>query len=336
MNNKSVQTIADIARLANVSKSTVSRALNDSPLIGKETKERIRTIAHEHNFRINAPARQLSQKQSRTIALVFQAIKTDFTMADLFILEIMRSVSNGLYENGYDMLLLQIDPSDIEWAHKYLHSRRVDGFILLNSAQKPHHIQALVEMGAPFVVWGTPQFGYAYCSVSGDNFTGGRLATQHLIQSGRRRIAFLGGPAEHLEIQNRFQGYIAALQEAGLETDPVLITYGDYTNTSGAAAMQQLLEQSPDLDAVFVNSDLMAIAAMKVIGEHGRRVPEEVAVVGYDDLSIAEYSNPPLTTIRQNLSLAGKLLAQNLIHNLQTGEVTNSTIPIELILRKSA
>ena len=162
------------------------------------------------------------------------------------------------------------------------------------------------------------------------------MATEHLVKAGREKIAFLGGPVEELEVQQRYQGYETALKEAGREISPALVAYGDFSNTSGAVAMKKLLEQVPALDAVFVNGDLMAIAAMDVIREMGRRVPDDIAVVGYDDLSIAEHSNPPLTTIRQNIPMAGKLLAQNLIQYLQTGVVTNVSIPVELIVRQSA
>jgi DNA-binding LacI/PurR family transcriptional regulator len=336
MSKKSVKTIADIARLAGVSKSTVSRALSDSPLIRDETKERIRAIAREQDFQINAPARRLSLKQSRTIAFVTHAFHEDFSVADLFGLEIMGGVSSGLCADGYDMLVVHVDPQDTGWAHKYLDTGRVDGFILMTATRKQRHIKALLEMGAPFIAWGPPAVGFSYCTVSGDNLNGGKLATECLIRFGRRRIAFLGGPEDELEVQHRFKGYEAALQAAGKDTDSALLAYGDWTDTSGGVAMQSLLEQAPNLDAVFVNSDLMAIEAMNVIREQGRRVPEDVAVVGYDDLSIAEHSNPPLTTIRQNIPLAGKLLARNLIQYLQTGVVTNMSIPVELIVRQSA
>jgi DNA-binding LacI/PurR family transcriptional regulator len=336
MLKKPVKTIADIARLAGVSKSTVSRALSDSPLIGEETKERIRAIARQYDFQINAPARRLSLKQSRTIAFVTHAYHKEFSVADLFGLEIMGGISSGLHANGYDMLVIHVDPHDTKWAHQYLDTGRVDGFILMTSTRKQNHIRMLLEMGAPFIVWGIPLPNQSYSSVTGDNFNGGKLATEHLIGAGRERIAFLGGPAEELEVQQRYQGYKSALEKAGKSIDPVLIAYGDFSNTSGAAAMNNLLEQAPDLDAVFVNSDLMAIAAMDVIREQGRRVPEDIAVVGYDDLSIAEYSNPPLTTIRQNIPMAGKILAQNLIQYLQSGIVTNVSVPVELIVRKSA
>ncbi|MEW6402060.1 MAG: LacI family DNA-binding transcriptional regulator [Chloroflexota bacterium] len=336
MSKKTVKTIADIARMAGVSKSTVSRALNDSPLIGTETKERIRQIAREHNFQVNVAARQLSKKQSRTIAFVTHAYHKEFSVADLFGLEIMGGISNGLHAHGYDMLVVHVDPRETAWAHQYLDTGRVDGFILMTSSRKQFHIKALIEMGAPFIVWGIPAPNQSYPSITGDNFRGGKLATEHLIHIGRQRIAFLGGPPDELEVQLRYSGYETVLREAGKTIDPALIAYGDFSNTSGAVAMAQLLQQAPGLDAVFVNSDLMAIAAMQVIREQGRRIPEDVAVVGYDDLSIAEHGNPPLTTVRQNIPLSGRLLAQNLIQYLQAGIVTNVSIPVELIVRKSA
>jgi len=336
MNRDSVKTIADIARLAGVSKSTVSRALNDSPLIGEETKARIRSLARQYNFQINASARRLSMKESRTIAFVTHAYHTEFSVADLFGLEIMGGISNGLAKQGYDMLVIHVDPHDTKWAHQYFDTGRVDGFILMTSSRKQSHVKALLEIGAPFIIWGVPPPNQKYCSVTGDNFIGGKLATERLTSLNRRKIGFIGGPDYELEVQHRLNGYKTVLQEAGRTAESELIEYGDFSNTSGAEAMKRLLKQSPDIDGVFVNSDLMAIAAMDIIREHGRSVPEDIAVVGYDDLSIAEHSHPPLTTVRQNIPLAGKLLAQNLIQYLGSGMVTNVSISVELIVRESA
>jgi DNA-binding LacI/PurR family transcriptional regulator len=330
-----VHTIADIAHLAGVSKSTVSRALNDSPLIGQETKERIRAIANEHDFQINVPARRLSLQRSHTIAFVTYAYGQKFAVPDVFMLEIMSGIAGELHANGYDMLVVHVTPGDTAWVREYLETGRVDGFILLAATCTQSHIATLVELGAPFVLWGAAG-DRRFCSVTGDSFTGGRLATAHLIEIGRSRIAFLGGYARAQEVQDRFRGYEVALQGAGRDVDPELVAYGTFSPESGAAAMHELLERAPDLDAVFVNSDLMAIAAMDVVREHGRRVPEDVAVVGYDDVSIARHSNPPLTTIRQSGPLAGKLLAQHLLQHLQTGVVTNVSIPAELVVRQSA
>lgn len=336
MSKKTTLTISDIARLAQVSKSTVSRALSNSPLIGEETKERIRAIAQQNNFQINATASRLSLKKSNTIAFVTHCYHKDYSIEDLFTLEIMGGASRELSANGYDMLNACVNPRETDWARQYLDTGRVDGFILMTSTRKQNHIRALLELGAPFIIWGVPGPNYNCCSVTGDNFSGGKLATEYLIGLKRQKIAFLGGPSDDLEIQHRFAGYEAALRTAGRRVEPELVAYGDYSNSSGAAAMLRLIQRAADLDGVFVNSDLMAIAAISALRELGKRVPEDIAVIGYDDLSIAEQNYPPLTTIRQNVPQSGKLLAQNLIHYLQTGAITNVTVPVELIIRKSA
>jgi DNA-binding LacI/PurR family transcriptional regulator len=143
-----IHTIADIARLAGVSKSTVSRALNDSPLIGAETKERIRALAREHDFRMNVPARRLSLKQSHAVALVSYAYSANSAVPDAFMLEILGGISSALHANDYDLLVIQVSPSDTEWVHRYLESGRVDGFILLAAMCTRRHLDSLVEAGA--------------------------------------------------------------------------------------------------------------------------------------------------------------------------------------------
>jgi len=338
MSDKPVQTIADIARLAGVSKSTVSRALSDSPLIGDDTRARIHAIARAHNFRINASARSLSMKESRTIAFVTHPYyqKKGFGLDELFMMEIMGAISGGLAQNGYDLLLAYVNPNEIDWPERYLNTGRADGFILMTATCKQDHIRALLDMRAPFIVWGNPLPGYHYPSVTGDNFNGGKLAGQHLINSGRRRIAFIGGPADELEVQNRYEGFETALREAGQTPDPNLVTYGYFSNGSSTRRTTDLLERFPDIDAIFACSDFLAIAAMRVIQQSGRRVPEDVAVIGYDNLTIASESYPALTTISQNIPLAGKMLAQNLIQYLQSGIVTNVSIPTTLVIRQSA
>lgn len=335
MNAKPVKTINDIARLAGVSKSTVSRALSNSPLIGEETKAKIREIARAHNFQIHVSARRLSMQQSRTIAFITHGHEEEFTLADLFGLEMLGAISHALARNNYDFLLAHVNPYDVSWMRDYLDSGRADGFILMTSTRKQHHIQKLVEMRAPFIVWGIPALRQSYCSVYGDNLNGGRLAAEHLVQRGRRKIAFLGGPSEEMEVQHRFEGYELVLNHAGMAVNPKRVAYADFTSHGGAKAMRRLLEQAPDLDAVFANSDVMAVAAIEVLLEAGRRVPEDVAVVGYDNLSIAATSQPALTTINQNLPLVGQLLAENLIRYLENGVVTNVTVPVELLVRKS-
>jgi DNA-binding LacI/PurR family transcriptional regulator len=337
MNPKSVQTIADIARIAGVSKSTVSRALSDSPLIATETKERIRGIAREKNFQINFPAQRLSTKQSNTIAFVTHGYHKEFSFSDLFSLEILSSISRALAENGYDLLMVQVDPyACCDWSSNYLDTGRVDGFILMTSTRKNMHIKALLETKSPFIVWGVPLPGYSYPSVTGDNYAGGKLAGEHLLRCGRRKIAFLGGPADELEVQRRYEGFTVALREADLNVDQKIVWYSEVWHLTTSETMYAMLEQAPDIDGIFANSDLMAMAAMDILRTTGRRVPDDVAVIGYDNLSITEVSNPPLTTISQNLPQVGRLLAQNLIQYLRTGVVTNAVVPVELVVRQSA
>lgn len=337
MTKKTVHTIDDIARLAQVSKSTVSRALNDSPLLNGETRARIQAIARAHHFRVNASARSLSLRQSHTVAFVAPAYAPgSFSGEDLFGLEVLGGIGNALHALGYDLLVVHPDPLDQAWPRDYLDSGRVDGFILMTSAHAPEQIRYLVGMKAPFIAWGVPIPGEAYCSVTGDNVNGGLLATRHLLVTGRRRIAFLGGPEKTQTAQHRLKGYINALRESGASLDPELLAFGDYSFASGAAAMLRLLDQAPDLDAVFVSSDLMAVAAIQSLQNSGRRVPEDVAVVGYDDLPFAAYNSLPLTTIRQNIPMLSSMLAGNLIRHIQTGGITNVTTPVELVIRNSA
>jgi DNA-binding LacI/PurR family transcriptional regulator len=270
-----VSTIADIARIAGVSKSTVSRALNDSPLIGPDTKERIREIAREHQFQMNDSARRLSLRQSNVVALVTYAYKADVKVPDTFMLEMMSGISAGLHADGYDLLVIQVSPKDTDWVRRYRDSGRVDGFVLLGGSCTQEHIRTLTEARAPFVIWGLVPANHEYCSVSGDSFAGGRTATEHLLRSGRKHVAFLGGPVRWLEVQDRFKGYAAALHDAGIAADERLVEYVEhYGAASGGNAMRVLLERGDELDGVFVNSDVMAIAAMDEIRAHGRSVPD--------------------------------------------------------------
>jgi DNA-binding LacI/PurR family transcriptional regulator len=336
MNETQIKTIDDIARLAGCSKSTVSRALNDSPLIGAETKERIRAIATEHRFQRSDSARRLSLGQSHVVALVTYDYTAKFAQPSSFALELMSGVTTGLHANGYDLLVIQVSPHDTDWIGRYLESGRVDGFVLMSGNCSKQHISALMERNAPFITFGIPAGRRGYSWVTGDNFTGGRLATEHLISSGRKRVGFLGGMPKLADVEDRYAGYVAALEEAGRAVDPELVVYGDFTPESATLAMRKLLDEAPDIDGVFVNSDLMAIAAIEEIRAQGRSVPGDIAVVGYDDVALAAHSDPPLTTISQNVPVAGRALAENLLQLLRTGVTANVTLPAQLVVRKSA
>lgn len=336
MEQKKVRTIADIAQIAGVSKSTVSRALSGSPLISEETRARIHAIASQHQFQINLPASRLSKQRSSTLAFVIQCECAKFSVEDLFSLEILGAITNAAADQAYDLLMVNVAPDAQDWVQDYYFTGRVDGFILMTSVHKTRHIRSLIKHQAPFIAWGNPLPQEMFNFIKGDNIRGGRLATQHLIERGRHNIAFLGGPADDIEVNQRFQGYCQALEEAGLPFEPQRVAYGDFSSQSGAAAMQTLLERQPSLDAVFVNSDIMAIAAIRLLQQQGRRVPQDVSVVGYDDVSMAAFATPPLTTIRQNIPEIGKKLVQSLIAYLDDGITHQLTMPVELIVRSSS
>jgi DNA-binding LacI/PurR family transcriptional regulator len=336
MDQERIKTIADIARIAGVSKATVSRALNDSPLLSAATRERVRAVAREHGFEMNDSARRLSLRQSNVIALVTYSYTPNEEMPDAFMLEVMSGLGAGLHAVGYDLLIIQIDGGDTRWIARYLDSGRVDGFVLLAASCTEDHLHALEAHGAPFVVWGPKSDGPSFSTVTGDSFAGGRMATEYLLRSGRNKIAFIGGPIQEDEIRDRYSGYVAALAAGNVELDESLVEYADYSQESAAAKIGELLERHGDLDAVFVCSDLMAIAAIEELRAQGRNVPDDVSVVGYDDIAIAAHSDPPLTTIRQPGPLVGRLLAQSVITRVTTGAVTHVSIPADLVVRLSA
>ena len=331
---KKLKSIEDIAILAGVSKSTVSRALNKSPLVNEETRERILAIAHEHDFTPSFSARNLSLKKSCTIAYVNHAYgSAECGISDPFSLEIMGGIAIGLHELGYGLLIAHVHPEDRTWAANYLDSGRVDGFILMTSEKKRDHIELLKAMGAPFIAWG--HGGPDYCSVCGDDRKGGRIATERFISTGRRRIAYLGGLRGEREVKLRYEGYAEAMEAAGMDPGAD-VAYADYSEACAERETAKLFEGDPDIDAIFANSDYMALAAIRWLKASGRRVPDDVGVIGYDDLAIASYVTPRLTTVSQRVPLAGRMLAQDLVAYLAKGAVTHTEVPVELVVRESA
>lgn len=333
---KKVKKISDIAALAGVSKATVSRALNDNPLISSKTRERIQAIARKHHFATHQAARNLSLKRSNTIGLILPVgnYAYDF-MGDPFFVELLHGVMTAASEHGYDLLIgypRKNVPNDIQ---RYIGSKRADGLILLGCGSYVQEIARLFGAQCPIIVWDAAE-ELTYCSVNSNNLAGGRLAAEHLYLVGRRRSAFLGGPETEPEVRLRYQGYAETLEKFGLCLEASQITHGDYSSRSGYLRMQKLLDQAPDLDGVFCCSDFLAIGAMEALREKGRNVPQEISVVGFDDISLSAYCSPPLTTIRQHLLKAGETLVRNLIQFLSDGTVTRTILPVELIVRKSS
>jgi DNA-binding LacI/PurR family transcriptional regulator len=324
--------------VAGVSQSTVSRALRADPTVSTYTRERVLEVARQLNYHVDKNASSLRRRHSGTLALLFFEDPTaDDSAINPFFHSMLGSIIRACSKHGYDLLvsfqdLLRDCHADYEDSHK------ADGIILLGYGDYVvHHsrLQPLIERGAHLVRWG-PVLAGPGLSVGCDNVFGGRQATEHLLRLGRRRIAFLGeATPSSPEMLERYHGYAETLALGGLPADPRLQVDAISTEASGYEAMQALLERGAPFDAVFGASDLIAIGAMAALASAGRRVPEDVAVVGFDGIPMGAFTGPALTTVAQDTKRAGDLLVQNLIHLIAGQPVQCATLSPRLIVRGS-
>lgn len=329
----------DIAYLAGVSQPTVSRALRNSPLVNEETRRRVQQIARELNYKVDKNARNLRSKQTKTIALLLcEDQGTGDSLINPFFLSMLGSITRASANQGYD-LLISFQQFSEDWHADYEDANRADGIIFLGYGDYVTYVEKLIhltEAGAHFITWGPVLPGQPGVSIGCDNFNGGYTAAKHLLQLGRKRIAFLGDNSEHSpEFRERYLGYAKALEEAGVPLDPALQVAAETSEDSGYKAALQLQQRRVNFDGIFGASDLIAIGAMKAIEEAGLQIPRQVSVIGFDDVPMASYTHPPLTTIQQSTRLAGELLVENLL-KLVAGETVESfLLPANLIVRGS-
>lgn len=327
--------MADIARLAGVSVATVSRALNGSPLISIETRERVEELARSLDYSINASAQNLRLKQNRTIAVVIPYDKVSRQhVSDPFFLAMLGSLADAITERGFDMLLSRVDAESLDSAARVINSGVAIGVILIGQWRHHDQLNQMAARRVPIVVWGTQMAQQLYCTVGGDNVAGGALATQHLLDRGCRRIVFVGDPALP-EVAHRHRGHVERLQAAGLKPNAKLLVKVPFDADQARAGITRLCEQGVAFDAVFACSDVLATAALQVLHQFGRTVPGEVAVVGYDDIAWASHANPPLTTVRQPIVRAGVELVDALLATIAGESVAPRTLPVELVVRDS-
>jgi DNA-binding LacI/PurR family transcriptional regulator len=335
IDNKRLQ-MADIARLAGVSVSTVSRALNGSTLVNQETRDRIGQLARSLNYSINLGAQNLRLQKNQTIAVVVPYdAQARQHISDPFFLSIVGAIADALTDRGYDMLLSRVDAERLDTAAALYDSGKAVGLVIIG--QWRHHDQ-LNEMAArkvPVVVWGGQLPQQLYCSVGGDNLAGGMQATRHLLQQGCKRIAFVGDTALP-EVDLRHQGYLRALAEAGLSPDPKLEVPAPFVINTARQALDRLCAARTRFDGVFACSDLLALQAVMALRASGRSVPGDVAVVGYDDMPVATYSDPPLTTVHQPVALAGSEIVDALLALLRGERAAPRVLPVHLVVRESA
>ncbi len=328
--------MADIARLAGVSTATVSRALNGSDLINEETRLRIMELARSLNYTINLGAKNLRSGRNSTIAVVIPYNPQNRqSISDPFFLAMLGSLADALTDKQYDLLLSRVDSDHLDNVAALYDSGRVGGIIMIG--QWGHHDQLndLARRKLPFVAWGAQLPQQLYCSVGSDNQSGGQLATEHLVSLGRKRIAFMGDKALP-EPEKRHAGYLKALRKTGVKPDPQLYIASSFAPLDAQRAMKEHLDRHGlNFDALVAASDIVAIGAMGVLRERGYRVPEDVCVVGYDDVEPAAHSFPPLTTIRQPLDLAGVALVECLVEVISGGHPRSRILPTELVKRTS-
>lgn len=325
--------IADIARRANVSTATVSRALNNSPLVSPELHERVHGAARELDYRMHSGARNLRRQRTEIVALVIRS--SWWHVSNPVVSEFTSEISDALKERGYDLLITSRDPSREHWIDRLVRSRRVDGLIILNRRQIDPDLDLLAATGIPFVVHGAPVRRQGFHSAGFDNFAGGYLAGQHLVELGHRRVAAITGPLDHLGAFERLEGLRRALGEAGLHLPLASTIQADYQFDSARTAMMELLDQLSNHTAVAVFNDLMAIAALDVVKMRGLSVPDDLSMVSFDDIPLAAYISPPLTTIHFDFKRLGRILAINLLRLIDGIDVEDETLAPTLVVRRS-
>lgn len=326
--------LEDLAQQAGVSISTVSRALNDSPAVNRRTKQVIWKLAREldYPFRRHMPTGPIGAEA--TIAIVVpQPQARDAQIYDPFFFELLSGIGEAARERKCDVLISHIAPTSYDDLSFAMATSRANGVIFIGQSSLHNEFNRLAAAEERFVVWGAELPDQDYCSVGSDNIQGGRRAGAHLARLGRKRIVFLGD-TEAPEAMQRYRGYVQALEGAGLAVESDLVVPAHFEIESGEAAVDSLIETGISFDGLVAASDLIAIGAVRAILRHGLRVPEDVSVVGYDNVPFSRYARPSLTTISQDTETAGRVLVSKLLDSL--GHMSRSErTSTDLIVRES-
>lgn len=331
-------TLEAVAARAGVSRATVSRVVNGSSTVSAEIRSVVQRAIQDLGYVPNPAARSLVTRQTNSYALVVSEPPTRVFSDDPMFSSVVRSVSVELEAADKQVvLMLAGSSSGHARVERYVAGGHVDGVMLMSMHGADPLPAALARMRVPVVSYGRPAVPVDLPYVDNDNVGGAAAAVRHLLDLGRRRIATITGPLDMIGGQDRLAGYRAALRDGDRRS---IVAMGDFTRESGAVAMRQLLEDDPGLDAVFVASDLMAIGALRALRVAGRRVPDDVAVVGFDDIEAAGYTEPPLTTVRQPVSRQAAEMARLLVSLTAGAELHGDDrhviLPTELVIRESA
>jgi DNA-binding LacI/PurR family transcriptional regulator len=329
-------TLEEVAALAGVSRATVSRVVNGSPKVLPGTVETVNRAIAELGYVPNRAARALVTRRTDSVALV--VLEPDSRVfSDPFFASVLRGVSTTLAPTSSQLvLLIEPEEGDDYRLLRYLRGGHVDGAIVVSHHGRDNVLQELVQLPLPIVFSARPLgVDVPVASVDVDNVAGARTAVEHLLARGRRRIGTVSGPLDMTAGLDRLNGFREAMEQAGLAADAA--AFGDFTAESGARAAVELFDRHPDLDGLFVANDLMATAVLQVLAARGRRVPDDVAVVGYDDSVLATTTVPRLTTVRQPVVQMGRRMAEIVLAKIAGEQHTDpETFATELVIRDSA
>lgn len=341
MNTNKRATIKQVAKAAGVSTQTVSRVINDRPDVAPETRERIQQIIEELDYRPSALARSLIQQRSYTLGVVTSGLKY------LGPSRTLNGITNKAEELGYALLLEELprfDTEDINPRLQSLLARHVDGIVwaVPEVGDNRRWIDGILKDVPVPIVFLTMQARPSTSTVSVDNYAGGSLATQHLLDQGRHQIGHISGPLDWWEARQRKQAWQDTLKKAGIKVSDSHWVEGNWSSSSGGTAFEQLLRSYPEMDAVFVANDQMALAVLQTANSRGLRVPHDLAVVGFDNFAESAYFWPALTTIDHNHHELGCRAVQELVHEVEAihrdenMEPHNISLSPELVVRESS
>ena len=320
-------TIKEIAKIAGVSRSTVSRVLNKDENVSERTRAKVQSIIDEMGYQPNPIARSLISGRTRVLGLVIPMIVTSL-FKDPFFSLLAQGISSACTHNNYTLMLWLIEPDFETRTHNtILNNRLIDGIIVASSKINDPLIEALVCRKIPLVQVGRNKLSDVSC-IDADNIQGSMMAVKHLVDIGREQLATITGQMEIYSGVDRLTGFKNGLKEHNLAIHEERIAFGDFTEESGYRQAKNLLSKTA-FDGLYVASDMMAVGAIRAIQEAGLRIPEDIAVVGFDDIPAAAHYQPPLTTVRQPIQQMGAVAAQTLIDQLESKE---TAIPRRIIL----
>jgi LacI family transcriptional regulator len=324
-----------IAKLSKVSRSTVSRVINNHPNVSPSTRERVLEVVRQMNYQPNAAARGLAAGRTRVLGLVIpMGVSALFT--DPYFPVLIQGVSSACNALDHSVMLWLAEPEyERRTIRKIMNNGLIDGVIVASMLMDDPVVQALSEGHLPFILIGRHPTDTRINYVDVDNQASAREAVSHLLRLGRQHVATITGPRNMIAGADRLEGYLSALKAKGIALDPGLIAEGDFTEMGGYVAMQRLLDRQPD--AVFVASDIMAVGALRALREANRRVPEDVAIIGFDDMPFAARTDPPLATIRQPTHRVGEVATETLVDMIEhpDSHPRRVVLPTELVVRVS-